>query len=58
MGHVADGLDVDGGLTADDFWRQGCQLRDVQVGQILLGEVRLARCDRGQGLVVALYLGF
>ena len=31
---MTDGLDVDGGLTADDFWRQGCQL------------VRMYRLDR------------
>jgi hypothetical protein len=41
MGHMTDGSDVNRGLSGDDLWRQRGQGVDVQVGQVLNGEVVL-----------------
>lgn len=36
MRHMADGADVDGGLTGDDVWSQWSESGDVQRREVLL----------------------
>ena len=45
-----DCLKLNDALPADDFWGKWSEFSDLQGRQVLLGQVRLARRDRWEGL--------